>query len=228
MRISIGPFFSQEQAVSTLPDRAIIPLNISFEWSTPDNGFHIPLYKALSSSKTRPRHIVIRAKNLPCDVDCAEAHIIESNGETFLPLDFLITTLYRNREVSRPIRALLQEMSSLVSIESAVTRPAPAGSLVKAAEQAGFRLIKGFREGQTVLASIGWQAPETSQLWHVANFRCRAFGEELVSGQWITPQGEIGVSSILASEFTSLFPRPPHELISPTGRGYLTALAPQV
>jgi hypothetical protein len=165
---------------------------------------------------------------LPREVSCPETHIIDTIEGTFIPLETLLSALYVGNESSRPIRKLLSELTEMVPLDGAVRTDAPDhGLLVTAAEQEGFHIVKGVRQGKEILLSIGWRASKPTSLFHVANCRFLVEQGKPAAGHWVQLQGEAGVAGLLFEELNRSFPGGPDCLLTRSGLDYIASLPNQ-
>jgi hypothetical protein len=228
MKIILGPFFSRATTpvtiLTTIQPR-IAPLQIALEWSSPNEAHHIPLFRLEAPTGTKLKDILLRAADLPRDVNCTETHIVETSEEMFVPLDALLASLYRANESGRPIREILRELAAMVPLGSPVGRTTPSpGLLVPMAEQEGFQITKGVRQGDEILLSIGWRPRESASLFHVETCRFLMRQGKPAVAEWVQPQGEAGISGPLADDLHRLFPGKPSGLLTGAGHDYVASL----
>jgi hypothetical protein len=182
----------------------------------------IPLFRHRPGQTTRfgIESVVLRSSDLPCDVTCAASHVIEVAGTSFVPLEGVLAAVYRS-EGRRPIRDLLRDLVSMVPLQASFQNPAPAGGLIPAAEEKGYRLAKAARDGEDILIELGWQPAENASLLHVVNGAMHSRSPE--KGVWIESPIP-GVSALLAAELHRLLPGPPSGILSDCGWQYLNSL----
>jgi hypothetical protein len=107
VKITIGPYFKLYRPAKALP-AGIAGLGTSIEWASPGGAVQIPLFQHRPGQTTHfgIESVVLRSSDLPCDVTCAASHVIEVAGTSRVPLEALLSALYRS-EGRRPIRDLL-------------------------------------------------------------------------------------------------------------------------
>lgn len=114
--ISFGPFFTSARDTQSLSDK-IEPINLAVEWSDCRTSTRIRLYRRIMShapGRIRFENVVFHSRDLYCDMEYDESQSIDSVQGLFLPLGALLATLYRNRNISRPIFHTLDEFASIV------------------------------------------------------------------------------------------------------------------
>lgn len=228
MKIIIGPFFSRATPQVDTPSRqqpGIAPLRIALEWSSPEEAHCVPIFVLDAPQGLRLRQILARASDLPRDVICPDLHVLETQEGTFVPLEGLLSSLYQAGESGRPIREVLGELASIVPLRDTVRGAIlDEGLLVPAAEAQGFRIIKGLREGEEILLSLGWAPQGLNSLFHVVTCRFWVQQGKLDAGEWIKAQGAPGISQALAVELAQILPGAPNRLLSAAGLDYVNSL----
>ncbi len=230
LNLTIGPFFTDSGLAQQMTGR-IVPLNLNIEWANPLKATRIPLFRerfSYAPDRIRFENILFHRHDLPCDIECQEHRILDTVHGLFLPLDILLAQLYRNREISRPIFQLLDELAAVVPLTSPVTNPiSTKGLLATEAEGAGFRLTMAFHEAGMVYAHIGWQPDCRTTRFHVGvvALQARASGE-MVPGGWID-QRDTGICQVLVKELQHLVPDSPATLLTERGMQVLAATLPK-
>lgn len=227
MTINIGPFFCA--AAGELAGGTITSLNVCVEWAGAHSAERLPLFQAHpnGTAKVRLHHIVVRADQIPCDVVCPEHQILEAPGGTYLPLEAVLVALYRKHAVLRNIREVLRELGEFVSLQNSIRdHVAKDGLLLPTLEKSGFRIVNVLREGDEVLAEIGWSPTGSSNIFHTANCMFKVQAGAVTEDCWIKSVGETGVAGLLAQELHTAFPGQPRELITSSCLEYLALTLP--
>lgn len=219
-QITLGPFF----ATAPHPDLAckhIRPLNLVVEWSSPQRATRIHLFRFIppsASAHVRLEHVLFRQTDLPFDIECPADQVIDSSEGTFLPLDALLTALYRAFGGPRSIPQLLNELAAIVPLHSPLTKPIVGLGLLKPEVEAmGFRLNSFHPIPGQVWVQFGWQPASSATRFHV----CVAVlsltrAKQLNTGEWMT-QREMGTYQLLDEDLHRLFPGSPMRLLSASG-----------
>jgi len=222
-KITLGPFCITVTQMETT-SAPMSPLGLAIEWSNSGQAINIPLFRRVlpsGSERIRFEHILFRDADLPCDLDCLDYQAIDSPGGAFLALDALFATLYRSCVVSRPIYAVLSELSAVVPLRRTVTNPISLKGLLTAeAEARGFRLNSVFQASGLIYAQIGWEEQGGSTRFHVCTtaFRTKPNGR-LDEGRWVARR-DVGVSEVLSDELHRLVPET-MDLLSKAGIQFL-------
>ena len=222
VKILIGPLFiAHPPAAGPLPPE-VTSLGTAIEWASPEGAVQIPLFRhrPKQTNRFRLEHVLVRSGDLPCDITCVSEHVFEASGIAYAPLEALVFALY-NSETQRPIRDLLRDMASMIPLEAPPRRPAPAGALMPAAEESGFRLAAAARDGDEVLIELAWRPSTDANPLHVVNGALPSDGRD--KGSWIE-SSKPGISALLARDLHRLFPGPPGGLMSGRGWQYLHSL----
>jgi hypothetical protein len=223
-RITLGPIFTAGQPAQT-SNGQVSPLSLAIEWSNSNQATRLSLFRRLlphAPDRMRLEHILVRCRDLPCDVECLDYQAVNTPEGDFLPLDALLLALYRSCAISRSIFQLLNELAAVVPLLSTVTNPlSTKGMLATAVEARGFRLNAVFRESGVILVQIGWEPECRSMRFHVctATFQSKP-GGKLDESTWIAQQ-DVGASQILSDELHRLAPGKPSELLSEEGFQFL-------
>lgn len=222
--LTIGPLFTGHAA--PVPQSATVaPIGLQVEWAGANEMAAIPLYcyrPKHAPRRLRLEHIMFAAERLPFALECSDYQVIETAQGTYLPLEALLSGLYAKYQVGRSIFVVLAELAELVSLSGSVRHPiARPGLLIPQLEQKGFLLNSVFRDGQRIVAEIGWRSPHQEYLFHtcLCEFGCRNIGHGN-TGAW-KPTSLIGVHQPLARELHRLAPGTPDTLLTSAGRDFL-------
>lgn len=222
--LTIGPLFTGH-SVSVAESVTIAPLGFQVEWAGADEMAAIPLYRYRpkhTSNRLRLDRIVFAVERLPFALDCSEYQVVETARGTYLPLEGLLSQLYAKFQVSRSIFVVLAELAELMPLSGSVRHPiGRAGLLIPQVEKKGFLLNSVFREGDRVVAEIGWRPPFQEYVFHtcLCEFGCRKTGGG-DTGVW-KPTSLTGVHQPLSRELRRLAPGAPDTLLTSAGRYFL-------
>jgi hypothetical protein len=173
----------------------------------------------------RFHHIVVQANNIPCEVTCPKYQAIETHGGAFVPLEAVLAAVYRNNEVNRDIREVLQELGEFVSLHNFIRDHVPKeGLLLPAVEQAGFRIVNVLREGDVVRMELGWLPATSTNLFHTANCQFRVQAGAIAEDCWIQSEETVGISGLRAKKLHNSFPGSPKALMAAAGHDHIVSL----
>jgi hypothetical protein len=202
-------------------DDEILPLNLAMEWANFREARQIHLFRHRpphAPDRIRLDHVVFHERELPCEIECQDYKTVQTPKGAFLPLDGLLTAMYRSGDISRPVFETLDELAAVVPLQSRVSHPIlSTGLLVPQAEARGFRLNALFQESGRVLAQFAWESGGRRVRFHacLASFQPDRTGR-LDSGEWVAER-ETGLCQVLAHELHRLVPGNPHNLLSKAG-----------
>lgn len=221
-QIVLGPYLLPGKSVETTK-YGVAPLGITLEWATTTESVRIPLYRYQPphcTRHTRLEHIVLAANRLAIPIDCSCGHVVTTKHGVFVPLEALLLALYRTRQVQRPVFAVLEELSTLVQLHAAVSRPIyGSGFLNLRAEERGFRLNTVIRSSGSLVTEIVWEPPVSSYRYHVC-LCLFAKGGRLDHVKW-SPLNLTGVSTLLRDELLRIINGRVSDLFSPEAASIL-------
>jgi hypothetical protein len=217
-KITIGPFFSAVRQMNPEED-SVVNLGIQMEWASSIKAVQVQLFhQRLRSGRLRLEHLLFAQCKLDFDVPCAEHQILQTANRVLLPLEGLLIGLYETREVSRHIQHVLEDLASVVSLESNVSKPIlKPGYLLAEAEAQGFILNTLISEGSQLYAEIVWRPKASPYRFHTCICRFSVDQNALLDeGAWL-PAGTVSVGTLLAQDLHHLAPGSPLRLFSPEG-----------
>jgi len=218
MTITIGPFFCASPGPPG--GGSVDPLNVVVEWAGEDRAVRLELFQAHPKGmpKVRFHHVMARADQLPCDVVISETQAIEAPEGTFIPLEGVLTALYRANNVRRGIREVLRELGAFITLHNSARDNIPQdGLLSPEIEQAGFRIANVLGEGEEVLVELGWRPGGSINQFHTANCRFSVRLGAITEDCWVDQEGTNGISVLLAKELHESFPGSPRALMTQAG-----------
>jgi hypothetical protein len=170
---------------------------------------------------------LVPVAQIPFRVGYLPADVISTPMAKLMPLETVLTSLYRDHEVAKPLEVFLQELHESLSFSDWCARRVSDGGRMLAPKvaAAGFEVIDFWQYGSRLHVSIGWASPREQKRPRDRRFTYYTLAVDfrptpertLGKGKWVMPVQTI-FAHLLGSKLRSLLRGEPQKWFSEEGQ----------
>jgi hypothetical protein len=226
-RISIGPYFIRSHDRTPVAS-GIVRSGWNLELAGDAFATRLTVCQLQSAPETRPslRDYLVLVNQIPFRVGYLPPDLWSRPGAQLMPLETVLTSLYREHEVSRSLESFLTELRQTLPCQELTTPRRRAGNnwVADKVAQAGFELIELRQFGTVLHARFAWVCPEDRDrpaepfCYYAGAMEFRPTpARTLGKGKWILPM-QTTFAHLLSRKLRSLLRGDLSRWLSPEGR----------